>query len=498
MFRLIGKIRNQEDGIGIVTALAISFIVFALGATWYSLAVHELDEVSYDRNRTQSLNVAEAGAKEAMAWLAKDINGWRTTASGAAGFASSGGSVGNPCDVQTLLSVGELQGEYWAAATHLGGNKYQIESWGWAPSRAAARTVSKKVTLEVELIPQGGFRDALFAAGGGLVGGNFKQIFGTAYSGASVDISAFTEILQNDPPYDGIGSLSVYGDLTIPVGSNLHVDGDVDVEGNIQSNAASVTMVQDVNIRGNPSVTAFGDSFFKKADIGGEVRTSPDTSIDPTSNIGGVIPTPDVDLEPVKSISLPTFVFAGGDYPGYTVTPYANLADFRSVYFNSNKMSLSGVHHVLSGDGSDINFKQAEFSDNFVLVVDGSFGVRGTAKGGSTPTGDPVTAIIVMEDPAGDLNLGLNFQSVPGEVHHLMFSNGRLVSSAQTVIYGSVYGFEDATSNRLEIHFRPPAESLTDGFEFDPTIADSYIPQPGEWRDLPPNEPYGVINYCNP
>ena len=56
MRNLIHQLRSNEDGIGIITALSVSFIVFALGATWYSLAVHELDEVSFDRNRTQALN----------------------------------------------------------------------------------------------------------------------------------------------------------------------------------------------------------------------------------------------------------------------------------------------------------------------------------------------------------------------------------------------------------------------------------------------------------
>ena len=89
MFRFMQRARNDERGVGIVTALAVSFIVFSLGATWYSLAVHELDEVSFDRQRTQSFNVAEAGAKEAMAKLAKDIDSWRTVAE-ATSFVSSG------------------------------------------------------------------------------------------------------------------------------------------------------------------------------------------------------------------------------------------------------------------------------------------------------------------------------------------------------------------------------------------------------------------------
>ncbi len=110
-----------------------------------------------------------------------------------------------------------------------------------------------------------------------------------------------------------------------------------------------------------------------------------------------------------------------GNYPGYTIYPNkANLADMQT-WINANKTNLHGIHVVDSGDGSDLNFQSTKFTDHMMIIVRGSFGARGKITGGSTPTGDPVTAILVMSDPAGSLNLGNNLQSVPEEVHHLIF-----------------------------------------------------------------------------
>ena len=68
---VVSRARGDE-GIGIVTALIVSFIVATLGASWYAMGIHELDEVSFDAGRTGAINMAEAGAREAMYLLAND------------------------------------------------------------------------------------------------------------------------------------------------------------------------------------------------------------------------------------------------------------------------------------------------------------------------------------------------------------------------------------------------------------------------------------------
>ena len=497
---------REDDGIGIVLALSVAFIVFALGATWYAMSIHELEEVAVDRNRTQALNAAEAGARQVMALLAFD-EPFRDEAGTPAG--ASLGITSGSCDVQALNG----SGEYWTRVTSLGDLRYEITSWGWAPERQARQPSQQAIQLDVELVPLGGFKDALFAASGGIVGSNRKEIYGTAYSGNDLTLGNFTRFYENDVPYPGDGSLSVYGDLKIPGGSNVEIRGDVNVQGEVRDDAGSVYL-SSVLIRSDDTVSSFVDTLFKKAIVHGDVLYDLNGAISGSTTFQGTPPnvlavtTLDPVTNPVAQIPLPTFTFIEATYlaAGWTVTHHANAGAMQS-YIDSNKNDLKGIHVIDQADGGSLEFKQTTFTDHFMVIgrpkpmVAGSTGslvVKGTPSAGSTPGGEPATVVIVVDDTSGVLTLGQNFQSIPEEVHHLVFSTGDMDSANQTTVYGAVYGERDLSNNRLEIHFRPPEESLIQGaFEFDPALADKFIPSPGLWNDVGASStPIGV--HCTP
>ncbi len=85
------------------------------------------------------------------------------------------------------------------------------------------------------------------------------------------------------------------------------------------------------------------------------------------------------------------------------------------------------------------------------------------------------------------MTLANSSNSIKDQVHHLIYAGGTFGASQQTTISGAMYGDRDASSNRLEIHFRPPSTSAIAGFTFDPALADSFIPRPGTWREKPPD-----------
>ena len=70
--RAVRSFARNDDGIGIVIALAVSVVIALLGSTWYAMSIHELDETTFDIGRTGAINMAEAGAREAMYLLAND------------------------------------------------------------------------------------------------------------------------------------------------------------------------------------------------------------------------------------------------------------------------------------------------------------------------------------------------------------------------------------------------------------------------------------------
>ena len=102
MRRFVDKVLHQDDGIGIASALAVAIVIFILGGVWYSVSLHELEEVGYDRHLATAVNVAEAGAREAMYLLASNDGGFRDDADD--GEATTG-ITGTTCDLDSLEIV---------------------------------------------------------------------------------------------------------------------------------------------------------------------------------------------------------------------------------------------------------------------------------------------------------------------------------------------------------------------------------------------------------
>lgn len=204
-------------------ALIVSFIVFSLGAVWVATSTHELDQVTYNRHRTEAFNAAEAGARRAMAELQNnnDADGWFES-DGTALLATEGvrtqakghgvlwlghdPSIGDEqCPAVALVSGTDQLGEYVVRVERLDaadeGLEYRIEAWGWGPDRTSRQSVIRKVEIDVVLRPLDTFAKALFAAKS-MVGTNRKEIYGDVYAGESVTLSNFTRLYPNDEGED--------------------------------------------------------------------------------------------------------------------------------------------------------------------------------------------------------------------------------------------------------------------------------------------------------
>ena len=500
IFRMRGlpkRLLLQDDGIGIASALAVAFVIFTLGITWYSVSLHELEEVAYDRHLSTAVNVAEAGAREMMYLLASNDGGMRDAAD--AGMATTG-VTGTTCDLGTLETVvdgaTELQGEYWVRAVPLAAARsYLIESWGWAPQHTVLQTVSKKVVIEVELVPiGGGFYYALFAADGGLTAGNRKEIYGDAYSGDDLAIGNYTRVYPNDDGAPGTGQMLVYRDLLIANSANAEIAGETKVNGFVQDSKGSKfgTNGADVIILNDTAVSAYTQSKFKgnQSNVGRNLQVAgPVTSVDNPPTAAGYVWNA-TGIGPVPQISLPKFVWDPTKYTnaGVTVTNHATWAQF-DTWYQANESALSGAHFVNDSGSFTLNMDKAILDDDFVLVFKGDLEMRGTPNGISDPTKAPVTIVIAGAEPTSDVKMANSANSVKDQIHHLIYAGGTFGASSQTTIYGAMYGDKDVSSNRLEIHFRPPSVSAVAGFEFDPALADSFIPRPGTWREIPADAP---------
>ena len=494
MRRFVDKVLQQDDGIGIASALAVAIVIFILGGVWYSVSLHELEEVGYDRHLATAVNVAEAGAREAMYLLASNDGGFRDDADG--GEATTG-ITGTTCDLDSLEivvdGVPEALGEYWVRATPLvGAGHYLIESWGWAPGHDAHQAVPKKVMIEVELVPVGGgFFYALFAADGGLTAGNRKEIYGDAYSGDNLSFDNFTRIYPNDDGAPGTGQVLAYRDLIIGGGANVEVAGEVRVNGFVQDDAGSDFGFNghDLVILNDTSLSPLTQSTFKnnQSSVGRNLAVAgPSSSVtDPPSASGYVWDA--TGIPPVPPIILPKFEWQPANYSGVLdIFIHASWTEFETWY-DANDSALTGAHFVNDVGFYMLDMGGATLDGDFVLAFKGDLELRGTPSGVSDPDLAPVTVVLAGVQPDSDIKLANSANSVEGQVHHLIYAGGTFGASQQTTIYGAMYGDKDVSSNRLEIHFRPPSDVSTQGFIFDPSLADLFIPRPGVWREIPPD-----------
>ncbi len=498
--RLLSRLRRRardDRGVGMVTALGISFTVLALSTTWYALAIHEIEESAFDEHRTMAVNAAEAGLREAMHRLANE-SAFRTDATTVAG--ATAGTTSGDCSLVPISSdvdgVTTQLGEYWYRAVKVNPAdpddlRFLIDGYGWSPAHDRKQTVARQVRMEVELIPNGGgFFYALFAADGGLNAGNRKEIYGDIYTGENLTLSNYTRVYPNDSGYVGTGAINVYGDLSITGGSNVEAWGDVRVNGFIDDQKTGSHYLADViTLHDNPT-TSYTETYFKNATVDGTFFTQ-----GPASEVSGNLTAGTevynaTGLTPVQDISLPTFTWDPLDYspPGVT---YATWGDF-DAWYSANSGALSGAHYVTDTGPYTLDLGGAYLTDDFILAFDGDLTVKKTPSGSDLA---PATIVLVGVQTTSKITLAQSSNSIEDVVHHLIVSYGEFAASQQSTIYGALYGEEDTSSNRIEIHFRPPNTDAVTGFEFDPALADNFIPQPWTWREIPPEvDATGVQN----
>lgn len=83
------RMRN-EQGMAMVMALLVTFVVLLLGIAVMSMAVHQSEQSGLDRKRVQSVSAAEAGLNEAYAYLTRPPGGLAAMSKSLAGTVGSG------------------------------------------------------------------------------------------------------------------------------------------------------------------------------------------------------------------------------------------------------------------------------------------------------------------------------------------------------------------------------------------------------------------------
>ena len=407
-------VRRDEQGIGIVTALMVALVVFAVGALWVNLSVHQAEESTLERAREAARHAAEAGVNRAMSELA------------ASATYAGGGGVQNLTDGSTVIAQYEIVSVYQPGADP---NTRYIVARGWAPSQAKARS-RRRLEAQVQLVPNDGFRYALFSAPGGITTSNNLTVTGDVYSDVAVNLSNNAKVT---------GSITSRG--AVSTSNNSTIGGDIRALGNVTLNNASTTVTGSVYSNANITLTGTvkGNAQATGTITGGTVNGTRSPNSPPT---------------PPPSLSLPTFTWNPANYT--SPSTWANPAAFNS-YFTANKNAFSGVHRVLCPGctaSSDVLFgSKWTMSGDVTLVTDGPVQLSKDISNGS---GGPVTLTIISlfaTDPAIDLTSNL---TLPGDIRVLLYAPNAQISFKNLKQFsGAVYGKSITSNNQFSLNWVP-------------------------------------------
>ena len=310
------RLRDDEHGVAMIMALAVSFIVLLLSTVVIAQSIHSLESSGYDRERLLSVNAAEAGTNHWYAFL-------ETTApvdmSADAGCDGGTGALTISDVVQSGPSAAAFTsvGTFYAAngttvmnCSTFGDTTYpsfvKVESTGTI-NGSPNRTIETYVRLTPNF---GGFGAAILAVNGATITNNFTV---TGNSGNDGDVY----ILNGDLVISN--GMTLYGNIYVPTGSaefqnNTVVKGsiwardDVDVENPATIEGAALSSEGDIVGSGfiNDDATAAGDVDSSNLTIGGIVTE--------------FVSMPDVPTQTFPQITSST---ASWITAGYTLVDYS-------------------------------------------------------------------------------------------------------------------------------------------------------------------------------
>lgn len=513
---MLARLIDREEGLGMITAVAVAFVLFSLSAVWFAVSVHSSETQAADGFRSQSLFVADSAAREAMAQVLASDGAWT-------GHGEDPLSPGM-CAIQTLESQGDSLGQYFTEVEDLGDRQYLIHSWAWTPGTDAVMSKAKKVTLEAQIVAGSFFDRAVFAGSGvkpkDAEKGKFKLekvdklvLYGDGYFGNAKlkDVKFF-----DNGAHPGDGNLVVDGYLHVDKDKSVFVEGDTIVRYKIYDDGdkrrhtynGDVYILEDTGLYDEDKFKKLGthEIYMENSTVEGTIWLPQDASvpsaatIDPSSRINGTEPpaAPDVDIQyfdPADApAEIPSYDLPPIDIDAFTPTVMPNPmneSDFKS-WFEANKGDLKGIVKVVDPDKKiELNMKDAVITGDFTLVANVKEIKIKEAGRAKLPSGRHQVSIMQFADEVdGKVKLEKHSQTNENLLFFL-YSNRTLEIKDRAVIYGAAYAEAiKSKSGPNVIHYRSlsvPVDSNGDSaLEFDdPT--ELWAIRPNVWRESGPD-----------
>lgn len=387
----------DEQGVGVATAVFVALIVFALGATWAQLGIHNVQLSSHERSREQALDAAEAGINAAMSQLTTDTGyaGGSRTLAGASGeydVTVEAINTGDPTDLRR-----------------------KIVAAGYAPDRLSVSRSVRKLEAEVDLETTDGFDFGLFAGAGTITGANHMTVNGDVYSSDGI-------ALENNSDING----DVVTPAWVTTQGNTLIAGDVRAGGNVTLENSSTTVQNSVFSGGNVTVDAH---VVRNVQAAGSVTVTNNGQVD--GSVAPNSPPPAVRVE-----RLPAFTWNALNYTPAPST-WGSVAAF---YTDWSDKALTGLpfngHHKIDDTLLLTLDKKWKMGADVTIVSDGKIKLTKEVANSGTGTLD----LVVISTSVEGIELAGNV-TIPDSIHVLLFApNGPVVFNNLKHFAGAVYG----------------------------------------------------------
>lgn len=354
--------QRDDSGIALFITMTVIFVATVLVVAAVVLAQHSINASGIDRNRTQSIAVAEAGLDQAVHLIQ-----------------TSGDNL--PCTIPSgSMGTTPARSYYSVTVTYYGTNPPTSspltcsgDSLPTSTPPAAAEIVSKAyngaatatgraMEALIALTPEAGLTEAIF-------GNNI--------------ISFSNNATVNRTPGSTAGNADLYTNGNYVCSNNQMVDGNVYAQGYIQAtNTCSVTGTWDA--KGDVTTTQNSNVGGNIYSVGGNVSLSGNTTVsgsvyaDGTATggqVGGGTYAGDASLPPVPTESFPQEDFNSTDWSSQGYNVITDGSNCSQAYADIAAMSTATQNTVIDtscaltwGNNTKINLNA-----NLVIFADGGF-----------------------------------------------------------------------------------------------------------------------------
>jgi hypothetical protein len=494
MCRRICSLLRREDGVAVATAIMVTLAMMLMITGVIANAVHSNDATTLDRHKEDGFQAASAGIDNALDCL------------GQLGSGAALSTCSKAADATTILTdAGTTIGQYGYAITDITPvgqtvRVAKVTSTGEAPSYADPRS-TRYVTVEVSMVPVGGFFDTIFAGSGGTLASKGLASF---KNNATVNGNAYAGTYDVQKNNNSILDLRVVGDVTTKNNDSyksIWSGGSL----TLTNNTAVQTTAKACGAAGSPGNATLNSG----ASVGGNLQYK-----GTLSNSGTVGSTTHAACTAPTTLDVPSYTYSAANYPGWTIVAFSSavlanaclatagstqavqqaacggqaLGDANATIGKNGSGTLVYVN-ATSPCGTTVSLGSATYTGNFTLVTTCPMSLGGTLTKSAAATGNK-QAIFIAADPLTTATTGTNLDpngltSSSTSLSVLLYATGTIgTGNAPTIAAGSIYGRIIDLKNSLSITASTDLGANAPlGFTFDPSVASTFTPVMRDWRE---------------